>query len=135
MPLCLTAAVYVRGWLRLRRRGSLRFGRAQLVCFLAGIGGIAIALLSPLDAFAVFLLQMHMAQHLLLMLVIPPLIWLGDPDLPLLMGLPVAVRSVWIAPLLRHNVVHQGSAVSDPPACCLVPVRRNNLGLASSGVV
>ena len=40
------------------------------------------------------LLQVHMAQHLLLMVVAPPLLLLGAPPLPLLRGLPARLREV-----------------------------------------
>jgi hypothetical protein len=41
-----------------------------------------------------------MVQHLLLMMVAPPLLWLGTPLLPLLRGLPRAIRVFWAIPLL-----------------------------------
>ena len=48
---------------------------------------------SPLDAFAGLLLQVHMVQHLLLMMLAPPLILAGAPYLPILSGLPRRVYS------------------------------------------
>src|SRR5262249_11961431 len=47
------------------------------------------------------LLQVHMLQHLLLMMAAPPLLWLGAPLFPLLRGLPRPVRTYWVAPLVR----------------------------------
>ena len=44
------------------------------------------------------LLQVHMIQHLLLMMVAPPLLWLGAPLFPLLRGLPRPIRTYWVAP-------------------------------------
>jgi hypothetical protein len=41
-----------------------------------------------------------MAQHLLLMMAAPPLLWLGAPLFPVLRGLPRPVRVSWAAPLL-----------------------------------
>ena len=58
-----------------------------------------------LEPFAALLLQAHMAQHLLLMMAAPPLVWLGEPLFPLLRGLPVPFRSVWIAPLFRSPLL------------------------------
>src|SRR5262249_18740289 len=49
------------------------------------------------------LLQVHMVQHLLLMMVAPPLLWLGAPLFPLLRGLPPPIRTYWIAPLFRSR--------------------------------
>jgi cytochrome c oxidase assembly factor CtaG len=45
------------------------------------------------------LMQAHMAQHLLLMMVAPPLLWLGAPLLPMLSGLPKPLLHRWVGPL------------------------------------
>ena len=67
-------------------------GNAQaslvLASFLGGLLVIYIALASPLDAFASWLLSVHMVQHLLLTMVAPPLILQGAPFLPMLSELP-----------------------------------------------
>lgn len=99
--LLATLGLYLRGWRQLRRRGSQRWGGRQLACFLGGLLAIFLALASPIDSLATLLLQVHMIQHLLLMMLAPPLLWLGEPLVPLLRGLPVPVRRYWIAPLLR----------------------------------
>jgi cytochrome c oxidase assembly factor CtaG len=100
VPLLLTAAVYVRGWCHWRER-TRRFGPRQLHSFMGGIAVLLLALCSPIDPFAGLLLQVHMLQHLLLMMVAPPLLWQGAPLLPLLRGLPAPIRRHGIAPLLR----------------------------------
>lgn len=93
--------IYVRGWRRLRERGSTRFPVWRLSAFLGALLSIFLALQSPLDALAPFSLQFHMAQHLLLMLVAPPLVWLGSPELPMLAGLPKWFRDEWVRPFAR----------------------------------
>lgn len=105
VPLLATALIYVRGWKQLRQRGARRFRPRQLWSFLAGLAALCLALASPIDPFADLLLQVHMLQHLLLMMVAPPLLWLGDPLVPLLRGLPVSIRIYWVAPFLRLNAV------------------------------
>jgi cytochrome c oxidase assembly factor CtaG len=60
----------------------------RLGAFLAGLGTLFVALASPLDTFADRRLVLHMAQHLLLLVVAPALIALGAPAVPLLLGLP-----------------------------------------------
>ena len=90
--LLLTAGVYLRGWLVLRRRDPRRWHGGQPAAFLGGLAAIFLALASPVEPFADLLLQVHMVQHLLLMMVAPPLLWLGAPLFPLLRGLPRAVR-------------------------------------------
>ncbi len=63
-------------------------GGANSCAFMAGLDLIFVALASPLDAWAARSLLGHMTQHLILMIVAPPLIWLGAPLAPLLRGLP-----------------------------------------------
>lgn len=101
VPLLLTAGVYIRGWRIFRRRGSRRWERFHLLAFLGSLLALFLALASPIEAFAPLLLQVHMLQHLLLMMVAPPLLWLGEPLLPLLRGLPAPIRQVWVGPLFH----------------------------------
>src|SRR5262249_42259090 len=76
----------------LSRRMPERFDGARAGAFLAGLAALVIAACSPLDPLGHRLLQAHMVQHLLLMVVAPPLLWLGAPIAPLLMGLPRPTR-------------------------------------------
>jgi cytochrome c oxidase assembly factor CtaG len=87
-PLGLVAGLYARGWLRLHRRAPRLFGVGRLAVFLAGLAALVVALDSPLHALGAYLLQAHMAQHILLMMVAPPLLLLGAPLMPMLRGLP-----------------------------------------------
>jgi putative membrane protein len=87
-PLGLAAVLYVRGWLQLRRRVPERFGAGRLAAFCGGVVAITAALTSPLHSLGAQVLQVHMVQHLLLMMVAPPPLWLGAPLLPMLSGLP-----------------------------------------------
>lgn len=72
----------------------------RLASFLAGLVLIFLASESPLDAFDNLFLSAHMTQHLLLMMVIPPLILLGEPMLPLLRGLPKSWVKEGLGPFL-----------------------------------
>jgi cytochrome c oxidase assembly factor CtaG len=105
LALGLTAAVYLRGWRALRRRAAQRWHAGRPAAFLGGLLCLFIALASPVEPFAALLLQVHMLQHLLLMMAAPPLLWLGAPLLPLLRGLPRPLRTHWAAPLLRSPVL------------------------------
>jgi len=107
MGIVLTALIYVRGWLRLSRQVPERFPTERLISFLAGLGAVFVALCSPLDAFAGWLLIVHMVQHLLLTMVAPPLLLLGFPMLPMLLGLPRAFVREGIAPFLSHPPLHR----------------------------
>jgi cytochrome c oxidase assembly factor CtaG/ferredoxin len=99
--LLASAVLYARGWRQLRRRDPHRWHAGRLGAFLAGLAALYLALASPIEPFASLLLSVHMLQHLLLMMVVPPLIWLGWPLFPLIRGLPEPVRTYWIVPLLR----------------------------------
>src|SRR5262245_49431861 len=100
LGLGLTACIYLRGWLALHRRNPERWTAGQLAAFLSGLAVVFLALASPIEPFSYLFLQVHMVQHLLLMMVAPPLLWLGAPLFPLLRGLPRPVRRVWVAPWL-----------------------------------
>ena len=52
-------------------------------------------------------LSVHMLQHLLLMMVAPPLLWLGAPLFPCLRGLPAAVRRYWVGPFLSSPALRR----------------------------
>ena len=112
------AFLYTRGAVRLQRRAPHRFGLSQLLAFYGGLIAILIALMSPLHAFAGWLLTVHMIQHLLLMMVAPPLILYGAPYVPLLFGLPKEVLKDGVGPLLTWTVVRKiGRFVSHPIFC------------------
>jgi putative membrane protein len=88
--LVLLVAGYARGVAIVWRRAGTGavVSRARVVAFALGAYVLAVALLSPLDAWAHLLFSAHMAQHVLLMLVAAPLLVLGAPLLPLLWALP-----------------------------------------------
>jgi cytochrome c oxidase assembly factor CtaG len=97
----VTAGVYVRGWLAIRRTRPSQFTVLQLGPLLAGLGVLWVAIGSPMDGLADVLLSAHMVEHLLLMSVVPPLLLFGMPVVPLLRGLPVIVIRVIVGPLIR----------------------------------
>lgn len=103
------AALYLRGWWRLRRTRRTR-GAApgwRLAAYLVGLASVALALCSPLELLAELSFTAHMVQHQMLLMVAPPLLLLGAPFPPILWALP---------PWLRRRL---GALVSRPG-----PVRR-----------
>jgi cytochrome c oxidase assembly factor CtaG/polyferredoxin len=94
------AVCYGRGFARVHAAQPERFPRWRRLAFLAGLLTLWIALASPLDSFGSLLLQVHMLQHLLLMMVAPPLLLLGAPLAPLLRGMPSALRKGVLGPFL-----------------------------------
>src|SRR6516165_5740521 len=107
LGLGLTACIYLRGWLILHRRKPERWPAGQLAAFLGGLAVVFLALASPIEPFSFLFLQVHMVQHLLLMMVAPPLLWLGAPLFPVLYGLPAAIRTYWAAPCLRSPALRR----------------------------
>ena len=102
--ICLLLAVgalYLRGWLHLHSELPHKYTTGRLTCFTAGLFAIVLALESPVDAFGGLLLQAHMLQHILLTMVAPPLLLLGQPVLPLLRGLPRWVFKDALGPFFR----------------------------------
>ena len=99
----LICFIYIRGWVGLHRRQPNKYTASRLTYFIGGVFCVLIAVVSPLDAFAGTLLQVHMAQHVLLMMVAPPLLLLGWPALPLLCGLPKTIQKHWLGPFLASK--------------------------------
>src|SRR5258707_8504542 len=118
IPTPIVGLLYVLGWRQLRSLAPHRFGLSQLMAFHAGLVTILFALISPLDAFAGWLLTVHMIQHLLLMMAAPPLILYGAPYLPLLFGLPRDFLKNGVGPFLASAGLRKvGSFVVHPIFC------------------
>jgi cytochrome c oxidase assembly factor CtaG len=94
------------GWLaRLARRGLIK--RSQPWAFAAGLIALFIALQSPIDVLAGWLFSMHMTQHILLIMVAPPLLLLGLPS-PLIRWLILETRLRGALDRLTHPVLAFG---------------------------
>jgi cytochrome c oxidase assembly factor CtaG len=74
LVIVFTGGGYLRGWLH---RRSIPAWRA--CSFLLGLLATWIAVVSPVASWDSHMLTAHMIQHLLLMTIAPPLIWLGEP--------------------------------------------------------
>lgn len=98
--LAVLIAGYAAGVSRLWSEAGAGRGASgwQAASFAAGALALVIALVSPLDQMGGSLFSAHMAQHILLTAVAPPLLLLGRPVV-LLWSLPIELRSVvgrWI---------------------------------------
>ena len=91
---------------------------------------VFLALCSPIETFTSLLLQVHMLQHLLLMMIAPPLLWLGAPAFPLLLGLPRSIRTYWIAPLFRSRDRASSVPAAHASGAGLAALHRGHLDLA-----
>ena len=88
-------------------------GRWRTLCFLSGVAVVLVALQSGVDAYDDRLLSAHMVQHLLLLMVAPPLLLLGRRWLLALRALP-AGRGEALA-----RVCSRARAELTRPAVCL----------------
>ena len=79
--------------------------RSQRWSFLAGLGVIAIALESGLARYDDTLFSVHMVQHVLLVLVAPPLLALAAPITQVLRAAPGDVRTRLLIPILQSRAV------------------------------
>ena len=117
----LTGLFYLRGWFSLRRSSHDLFAPLRLAAFLAGLFSLWIAIGSPLAAFDEASLTVQMIQHILLMLVIPPFVLLGEPSLPLLHGLPQRFVRTTLGPLLRWAPMQSpGKFLTHPLVCWIL---------------
>lgn len=105
--LALTAIVYIRGWMLIRRTRKELFPAWRLATFLGGISALFAAVASPLDTFSEWLLIMHMGQHFVFMSIAPPLFLLGAPVVPLLRGIPSGIVRVVLGPVFRSSPIRQ----------------------------
>jgi putative membrane protein len=118
VTLALAAFVYSCGWFRLRKAFTNAIPLWRLGAFIGGLFSLWIAVGSPLVAFDDDLLTIHMVQHVLLMIVAPPLILLGAPALPFLHGLPQPLVRDVLGPFLRWSPVQGLERILTHPAFC-----------------
>ena len=102
--LALAGIIYSRGWLHIRGLRSARVegGKVglqhplatgwRLAAYLVGLILLGVALMSPIDVLGGQLFTMHMIQHLLLVMIVPPLLFLANPLPFYTWGLPGVAR-------------------------------------------
>ena len=102
--LVAAAVIYLQGRRRLRANG-IAWPRGRTGCFLAGLGILAVALLSPIEGYDTVLFSVHVVQHMLLTMVAAPLLALGAPVTLALRATRGTTRR-WLVRLLNNPVVH-----------------------------
>ena len=90
------------------RRAGPRWPVRRTASFLGGIGCVVLALQSGIDAFDDRMLSVHMVEHMLLLLVAPPLLLGGRPLILALRALPPHRRSS------LAKAVHSARAATAP---------------------
>ncbi len=122
IPLGVALALYLLGVRRMKGEQLRRVaGGLRIASFLAGIGVVFIALESPIDSVADALFSVHMVQHLLLLLVAPPLLVAGRPAMVWLWAFDVAGRRAVASGWQRAGLLHTFRFLTRPlPAWVLL---------------
>jgi len=107
LVIVVVASLYLGGWMRLRS-SEQRISPAHAGSFPSGLLLIWIALASPIAALDHELLTAHMIQHLLLMTLAPPLLWLGEPVL----AFSHLRRGTWVIP--REPIPRLAKVLTNP---------------------
>jgi putative membrane protein len=115
----LAVVAYLRGWLYIRSDSEKGISAWLGGSFFAGLVLIWIATASPISALDEQLLTVHMVQHLLLMTLAAPLIWLGEPVRVVLHGLPHRVGQL-VVTLFQRTLVQKLWIAITRPTCCLL---------------
>src|SRR6266851_7893406 len=89
--IAVTALLYLLGG-RLSATASDAGKRWRGAAFYGGLATLVLAVSSPIDAYAGRLFWVHMVQHVLLMMVAPPLLLIGRPWPRLSRPLPLGLR-------------------------------------------
>jgi putative membrane protein len=93
LTLGLAATVHLTGRQRLKRKGSAGLTKPwRSISYLSGLAILWIALMSPIDVLSDQFFYMHMIQHLLLVMIAPPLLLIANPMPIMLWGLPSSLR-------------------------------------------
>jgi cytochrome c oxidase assembly factor CtaG len=114
----IVAIVYARGFMRVRAVMPSRFPMWRLASFQSGLAIVFLAIASPLHGLGEILLTLHMAQHMLLTMAAPPLLWMGQPMIPILRGLPARAARGLLGPILNSPPCRRlGRAITHPAVC------------------
>jgi putative membrane protein len=121
IPLMVTLLLYVLGLRRLWRGATGRgVSTLQVGAFTAGWLLLLMTLLGPLDRWAGNSLAAHVAQHMLLMAAVPPLLLLGRPGVVMLGLLPTPSARALSTPLQRARRLRLWRLLASPGTAMLV---------------
>jgi cytochrome c oxidase assembly factor CtaG len=112
--------VYARGFWRVHGQMPCRYPLWRLASFAGGQTVVFLAIASPLDALGELLLHLHMTQHMLLMMIAPPLIWLGQPVVPMLRAFPPSFAKRVFGRLLTARALRTAGRRATHPIVCWI---------------
>lgn len=115
IPIALAAFFYARGLRRWPERSRVH-PRWRTFSYYFGLFVLLMSVESPLDRLGEHHFSMHMVQHNIVMMFVPPLLLLGAPTTPMLRGLPKWVKRRLVTPVLRSVVwKHIWRTLTFPP--------------------
>jgi cytochrome c oxidase assembly factor CtaG len=121
LTLGLAAVLHIAGWRRLKKRTNGRFSAGwRPAAFLSGLVVLGLALMSPIDTLSGELFFMHMIQHLLIVAVAAPLLWLADPFPFFMWGLPAGLRKEVGRLLSRDSALRHALRILTNPGLVLL---------------
>jgi len=115
-------------WRGLRRWKHSRLQPWQPVAFYSGLFISFLALCSPIHDLAHQLFVMHMLQHLMIQMIVPPLIIAGAPTTPMLLGTPLEFRQKVVRPLCRNSLARLAFRGVTNPLFVYAAFMANNWG-------
>lgn len=103
LPLALLAGGYLTAFLRLRTPGTAAPAppMREVWAFAAALSTLALALIWPLDAYAGYLASAHVAQHMALLALAPPLLLAARPCGIVAAALPPRLAQAVVRRLIR----------------------------------
>lgn len=106
LPLALLAFWYARGLRRWPQR-TREHPRWRTASYYAGLVVLVLSFESPLDRLGQHQFSMHMVQHNIVVMIVPPLILLGAPTTPMLRGMPRWLRQRIVRPVVGNSVAQR----------------------------
>ena len=103
IALLVLAGLYFVGLKRSKGQSMKLITWWRPVALVAGVLSLLIASLSPLHNISGSLFFAHMIQHIILIMIGPPLILLGGPIVPVMRGLPSGLRREIVIPILQNR--------------------------------
>src|SRR5688572_26013101 len=121
--LLLAGIWYAVGLHRRRQARGVRtvLPRWRIASYYGGLILLALALMSPIDTLGGLFFFVHMIQHQLIQLAVPPLLLLGRPLLPMLWALHPSRRQVLARWLHRSSLANRiGGFITKPVVALLL---------------
>lgn len=101
------AIIYLVGWYRSAGSPPGRLEGWRPWYFITGLVALFAALEGPFDRYGDVSAGVHMAQHMVLIYLVAPLLVVGAPLTVLARGLPAHIRGRWVDPFVRSPLVYR----------------------------